>query len=637
MCNGSYGSARQYAPKRTRTGDMRLSGMVRLFLVMLFAAACTAVAQDVRFTASVDRNPVGVGEQLTLSLTLTSSGLGGGKNLQLPDMSRFRIMSGPNQSSSVEFISGAVSSSVTYSYVLQPKEIGKTTIGVATIEAGGKKYQTSAIVLTVEKTAQRPKQQQAPAVDASGNVGDNILLVAGVDRTHVLQGEQINLVFKLYTRVRVAGWPGIKNPTMIGFWSEDVEVPNNPEATTETLNGKEYSVFVVKRMAIFPTQSGNLEISPAEGMATVVVQAPRSNDPFDAFFRDPFGRDINVPLKTNALKIKVDPLPAGAPDDFKGAVGQFAMSTEVDKKTTRTNEPVDLKVKISGQGNIKLLESPAVELPSDFEQYTPKVFDSIERKGEKVFGSKTFEYLLIPRNPGLKVIKPVSFSYFDIAKHEYVRLRSPQIELNVEQGAASPVPLVAGAAREDVRLLSQDIRFIKTDPPSLQQRGKEPYASGLFVILVALPVVGLAGAVVFARQREEAMSDEAGYRNRRAVKVAQKGLKQAEYLLHEKSGAKGMPTANQRIRFYSEISRALWKYLGDKLNIPQANFSVEAAVAELKNRSVDPGLAHALRRLLESCDMARFAPTSLEIPAMQKAYDEAKRLIIDLERGLKPR
>ena len=610
-------------------------GLARV--VMILVVAQIAAAQEVRFAASVDRNPVGLGEQFTLSLTLTSSGLGGGKNLRLPDMSKFRIMSGPNQSSSVEFINGAVSSSVTYSYVLQPKEVGKMTIGAALIEAGGKTYQTSPIVLAVEKTAQRPRPQSAPAVDASGNVGDNILLTASVDRTHVIQGEQINLVFRLYTRLRVAGWPGIKNPTMVGFWSEDVDVPNNPEATTESMNGKEYSVFVVKRMAIFPTQSGNLEISPAEGMATVVVQAPRSNDPFDAFFRDPFGRDINVPLKTEALRIKVDPLPSGAPDDFKGAVGQFAMSTEVDKKTTRTNEPVDLKVKISGQGNIKLLESPAIELPADFEQYSPKVSDAIERKGEKVFGSKTFEYLLIPRYPGLKVIKPVTFSYYDIAKREYVRLRSPQIELNVEQGAASPVPIVAGAAREDVRMLSQDIRFIKTDPPGLQERGKEPYAGGLFVILMILPLAGLAGAVVLARQREAAVMDAVGYRNRRAVRVAQKGLKQAEYLLHEKSGRKETPTSNQRVRFYSEISRALWKYLGDKLNIAQANFSIEAAVAELKNRSVEPGLAHALRRLLESCDMARFAPTSLELPAMQKAYDEAKRLIIDLERELRSR
>ncbi len=609
-----------------------------VLLAALFLSLSIGRAQDVRFDASVDRNPVGVGEQFTLSFTLKSAGLGGGKNIRPPDLGKFRIMAGPSQSSSMEFINGAVSSSVVYSYVLQARELGKMTIGQATIEVGGKQVSSSPITIEVVKSAPKPKQQQAlQADDASGSIGDNLLLRAIVDKTHVMQGEQINLVFKLYTRVRVAGWPGIKNPTMVGFWSEDVEVPNNPEATTETLNGKQYSVFLVKRMAIFPTQNGTLEISPAEAVATVVVQAPRSNDPFDAFFRDPFGRNVNVPLKTEPLKIRVDPRPPGAPADFTGAVGQFAMSTEVDRKTTRTNEPVNLRVKISGQGNIKLLESPAVDLPADFEQYTPKVTDAIERKGEKVFGSKTFEYLLIPRYPGMKVIKPVTFSYFDLARREYVRLRSPQIELNVEQGAASPGPLITGTTREDVRLLSQDIRFIKIAPASFQPAGKYLLSSALFIVLLVLPLVGLAGAFVYVRQREAEMSDETLYRNRRAIKVAQKGLRVAEYLLHEKSGAKGMPSSNQRVRFYSEISRALWKYLGDKLNIPQASFSLEGAMSELHQRSVDPGLCHALRQLLESCDMARFAPMSLELPAMQRTYDEAKRLIIELERSLKTR
>jgi hypothetical protein len=617
---------------------MRCRALIHVagFVAAMLSLACDAAAQDATFRASVDRNPVGLGDQLTLSLVLTSSGMGGGKNLKLPPLDKFRIMAGPNQSSSVEFINGAVSSTVTYTYILQPKELGKCTIGPATIEAGGKTFTSEPVTVEVVKSAQRPKQQPQ-AEDASGTIGDNIILRAIVDKSHVIQGEQINLVYKLYTRIRVAGWPGIKSPTMLGFWSEDVEVPNNPEATTEVINGKQYNVFVVKRNALFATQAGALEIGAAEATATVVVQAPRSNDPFDAFFRDPFGRSVNVPLKTEPMKIRVDPLPVGAPSDFKGAVGQFAMSTEVDRKTTRTNEPVSLKVKVSGQGNIKLLESPMVDLPTDFEQYSPKVSESIERKGERVFGSKTFEYLLIPRYPGMKIIKPVTFSYFDLGKREYVKLRSPQIELNVEQGAASPSPLVSGLPREDVRLLSQDIRFIKVVQTPFHQKGDMLHAGGFFVVLMVLPLAGLGVAFVYARRRQAVMADEAGYRNRRAIKVAQKGLKGAEYLLHETSGPKGTPSVNQRVRFYSEVSHAMWKYLGDKLGIPQANFSVDGAMTELKNRSVESGLCHAVRRLLESCDMARFAPTSLELPAMQKTYDEAKRLIIELERVLKSR
>lgn len=602
---------------------------------IITCVATLAQAEDSSFQASVDKNPVGQGDQFTLSFTLSNAGMGGGKNFQVSDLRKFLIMSGPNQSSSMQFVNGAVSSSVSYSYILQPREMGKFTIGPASIEVGGKVYKTSPITVEVVKGTPRSRQQANAPEDMQVQLGENLFLRATVDRTHVVQGEQVNLVFKLYTRVSISNYAVQKNPGLTGFWGEDVESPKNIALATETVNGKQYRVGIIKRMALFPTQSGLLEISPMEVQTTVQVQSNRSLDPFDSFFRDPFGRSVNYAVKSEAVKIKVDPLPGGAPADFKGAVGQFAMSTLVDKKTTRTNEPISLKVTISGTGNVKLLESPAVDLPTDFEQYTPKVSDNISRSEGKISGSKTFEYLLIPRYPGLKVIKPVSFSYFDLAKHQYVKLHSPQLELNVEQGAAQSVPLAGGASREDVRLLSQDIRFIKVGEVTFSRLGETPYATGTFVFLVLLPLVGLAGAFVYARQRQAVIEDQVGYRNRRAIKVARKGLKQAEYLLKEKSGSKEVPSSKQRLRFYAEVSRALWKYLGDKLNIPQAEFSVDGAVSELADRTVNEELRRSLRTLLETCDMARFAPTSLEVAAMQRTYDEASRVIVEIERTLK--
>jgi hypothetical protein len=612
----------------------RWAGMCHGLCFALLLAS-PVMAQEPTFEASVDHNPVGLGEQFTLVFTLNNGGMGGGKNLQLPVLTNFHVMAGPNQSSSMQFINGAVTSSVTYSFILQPKGMGKFTIGSASIEAAGKIVKTSPLTLEVVKAAAKPKAAARVPDDVGTQIGDNLFLRATVDKTHVVQGEQINLVFKVYTRVSVVNYAVEKTPTFTGFWGEDVETPKNISLTSETVNGKQYRVGIIKRVALFPTQSGSLEISPMELQTTVQIQSSRSSDPFDSFFRDPFGRNVNYPVKSEPIKIKVDPLPPGAPDDFKGAVGQLAMSTSVDKKTTRTNEPINLKITISGTGNIKLLESPAVELPADFEQYTPKVSDAINRQAERISGSKTFEYLLIPRYPGLKVIKPVTFSYYDLAKKEYVRLRSPQIEMNVEQGAAPAVPMIAGGSREDVKLLSQDIRFIKVGSPSFSRKGENLYGSGLFVVLMLLPLAGLTGAFVYARRRQTAMLDQAAYRNRRAIHVAQKGLKQAEYLLKERAGSKGSPSSNQRLRFYSEVSRALWKYLGDKLNIPQAEFSVDGAAAELAGRLVEPGLLQSLRSLLESCDMARFAPSSLDVSSMQKTYDEAKRIIVELERTLK--
>jgi hypothetical protein len=591
-------------------------------------------AQAGRFEASVDRTTVGQGEQFTYILTLEGQFAGGGKNLQLPDLSKFHIMAGPSTSTSMQIINGSVSSSVNYTYVLQPKEMGTFTIGAASIEAGGATLKSSPVTIQVVKAAPRANRQQSNA-DPTAGLSEDLFLRAVVDRNHVMQGDQVNLVFKLYTRVSVVNYAVSKNPAMTGFWSEDVEQPKNISLSNETVNGKNFRVGILRRVALFATQSGTLEVGPMEVQTTVQLQNPRSNDPFESFFRDPFGRNVSYAATSEPVKIVVDPLPGGAPADFKGAIGQFAMSTNVDRKTTRTNEPVSLKVTVSGTGNIKLLEAPALELPTDFEQYTPKVAESINRSQGRISGSKTFEYLMIPRYPGLKVIKPVTMSYFDLKKREYVHLRSPQIELNVEQGAAGSAPVMSGVNREDVRLLSQDIRFIKMNVPAIVHPGDRLYTDPFFIVLALLPFAGLAGAYVYARQRQVVMADQAGYRNRRAMKVAQKGLREAEYLLKEKSARKGEPAQNQRLRFYAEVSRALWKYLGDKLTIPQAEFSVEGAVAVLRERGAAEELLTSLRTVLETCDMARFAPTSMELSAMQKTYDDARRVIVDVERTLR--
>jgi hypothetical protein len=340
---------------------------------------------------------------------------------------------------------------------------------------------------------------------------------------------------------------------------------------------------------------------------------------------------VNYVAKSAPVKITVDPLPSGAPADFKGAVGRFSMRSTADKTTTKTNEPISLKVIISGTGNVKLLESPEVELPKDFEQYSPKVSDKINRDQERISGTKTFEYLLIPRYPGRKVIKPVSFSYFDLAKREYVNLKSDQLELDVEQGPASAAPLAVGGSREDIRLLSQDIRFIKVAHHGFARPGEYLHTSAAFIVLLLLPLGGMAIAFLFARQRQVLMADEASVRYRRAAKIAQKGLKNAERLLKANAGA----GSQQRLAFYAEVSSALYKYLGSKLNIQPAEMSIEGALAELAKRSVDGERSASLKSLLELCEMARFAPTSLNVSAMQQTYDQAKQLITDLERTMK--
>ncbi|MEO8168101.1 MAG: BatD family protein, partial [bacterium] len=561
---------------------------VQSVLFVIAFIAVRGLAQDASFVATLDKNPVSVNDQFTLSFTLQNAGSGGGKNLKLPNLDNFRIMMGPSTTSNMQYINGVVSSSFTYSYVLQPKSVGKFTIGAASIEIGGKTYSSPALTIEVSKsTVQSNKQQQQQggvSGDVEAQLAENLLLRATIDKSRVVQGQQINLVYKLYTRVQIQNYNLTKSPTMTGFWSEDVEMAKQIQLATETYNGKQFQVGVIKRSALFPTQSGTLEIGPMEITTLVTVRDKRTWDPFDVFNGNPFGRQIEYVVKSEPIRIKVDPLPPGAPASFKGAVGKFSISAKVDKQNAKTNEPISYKVVIAGTGNIKVLESPSIEVPTDFEQYTPKVADNINRRDVRISGSKTFEYILVPRYPGKKIIKPVEFSYFDLGKNEYVTLKSPQLEINVEQGPAGATPFVSSSPREDVQMLSQDIRFIKVDRPAFVKRGEYLYTSGAFIALLLLPLAGLGGTLVYTRKRQAVMSDMVGYRNRRAIKVARKGLKNAEVLLKEVSG--GNDNAERKIAFYSEVARAMWKYLGDKLNIQQADISIELAVNELSVRSV---------------------------------------------------
>lgn len=605
-------------------------------ILLICVTLATASSQEPVFEATVDRNPVSVDDRFTLSFVLSNAGMRGGQNLKLPNLDRFHILSGPSTSSSVQIVNGAMSSTMTYSYVLQPKDPGKFTIGAATIEAGGKTLSTAPVTIEVVKGSGRPQaqqQQQGVAPDLSAQLSENLFLRASVDRSRVMQGEQINLVYKIYMRVPVQNYNITKSPGMTGFWSEEIETPKQVQITNETVNGVPFRVGILRRMALFPTQSGTLEIGPMEITTLVTVRDRRSMDPFDAFFSDPFGRQVEYVVKSEPIRIKVDPLPDGAPPSFKGAVGKFTITAKIDKDETKTNEPLSFKVTISGTGNIKVLESPAAEFPADFEQYPPKVTDNISRRESRISGSKTFEYVLIPRYPGAKVIRPVEFSYFDIAKNGYVTLRSPEMAVKVEQGAAGSAPFVS-SSRTDVQLLSQDIRFIKVAKPGFRQHGEFLYNSGLFAALAALPLVALAATFLFARQRQENLRDSVGYRNRRALKVARQGLKNADEMLKRlNSGVESGPDA--KVRFYSEVARAMWKYLGDKLNIQQADQSIEAVVNAFAQRSVNGEVAGSLRTLLEECEMARFAPTSLTAEGMKQTYDNASKIIVDLERTLR--
>jgi hypothetical protein len=599
-----------------------------LALTICLCVMPRAFASDVSFTASADKTTIALGEQFNLQFTL--SGASSGKNFQLPDLSKFLTLSGPNQSTSMQIINGSVSSSVAYSYVLQARETGKFTIGSATIEAGGKQYSTQPLTITVVKGTAQQKQSAVQSPDNSVHIGDNLFLRAEVDRTHVYQGEQITVTFKVFTRVRITNYTINKLPNMIGFWSEDIAIPQQVNLVNETYKGKQYQVGVLKKTALFPTQPGTLEINPLEIVCQVQVQQRRSNGKewFDQFFNDPFFNTVqtsNVTITSEPIKITVLPLPKNdAPHNFRGAVGKFSMDVALNKKDVKTNEPLSLKATISGTGNIKILEAPGIEVPNDFEKYDPKITDNIDRTGPVIRGSKTFEWLLVPRYPGEKHIPPLEFSYFDPSQRKYVSLHSGPIDINVEKGSAEPEQFAGTISKEDVKLLNEDIRFIKTEPMAFYRRGEESLSTATVAVMTVLPLLAFFGVVAFRQKSLRDSSDLVSFRARKAMKVATKRLQQAKTLL----------TANNAEEFYAETSRALWQYVADKLSIDRAELSIDTVTQQLSEKNISAELVGRIKECLELCEFARFAPASASEEEKKKMYDIASEVIVATEKEL---
>ena len=599
-----------------------------IFLIIgLFLPAMSAQS----FTASVDNTTVGLNDRFQVTFTFEGTDVNNLSGFNAPDFAGFMVLSGPNQSTSMQIINGSVSASLSYSFYLQPKNLGRYTIGSASIKYKGTPYKTDPIAIQVEKGSSNSGTQQNSNQNSSGisndEIAQNVFVRATADKQKVLMGEQVTVTYKLYTRLSIASQMSIsKLPQYPGFWAEELETPGNISFTTENYQGKRYRVGVLKKVALFPTQTGELNVTPFELDVPVQVQKKRkSNNVFDDFFNDPFfgiGQTVDFTAKSNSLKIKVQPLPsANVPESFNGAVGDFSMDSQIDKRSTKTNEPVTMKLTISGTGNISLLEMPKINLPAGFEQSEPKVNEQVNRTG-RISGKKTAEYLIVPRDAGKKEIPPVKFSYFDINKKSYVTLSAPAYSLNVEQGTSVNSQEYAG--KEDVKMLGEDIRYIKTDSESLHRTGGFILNRFGFWAAVGFPFILGLGLVVWRRREDKLAGSVQLMRYQRAQKVARMRLKKAKSLMD----------SGDHNAFYSEISLALFGYLEDKFHIPKSELSVDRASAELSKRGLSSELIAEFERVANKCEFIRFAPKESETAAVAEMYDELSHIITEIEKSL---
>jgi BatD DUF11 like domain len=589
--------------------------------------ASLAFAQEAVLTASTSRTQVGVGEQFQISYSIN----GNGGNFRSPEMRDFAILSGPNQSSSMSFVNGNMSQSLSFSYILAAQKEGKFTIGPASIVVNGKTISSKSLTIEVVKNPAGSQNQNGQGRSQEQAAGDNsdLFIRASVDKSKVYVGEQLLVSFKIYTKVSIVQNALTKAPVFNGFWSEDIITPNQ-QATLrpEVLDGVQYQVAEIKKTILMPQRAGTLEITElVMDFVKRVQQRTRSNSFFDQFFGGGY-QDVRATAKSKPIKIEVIPLPtAGKPADFNGAVGDFGMESRLSNtnKTLKTNDATNLYVTLTGKGNLKLIDPFKLKLPPEIESYDAKINDKISTSNSGVSGSRTFDYLLIPRHSGSYKIPPVTFSYFDVSKKDYVTLSTPEFSLEVEKGSANETESGTAVitAKEDVKILGNDIRYIKTKT-NLKKTDTQFFGSKLFYFLLLLPLLLFILFSLGLNKYRESLKDTVGMKSKRATKIAKKRMEIANQHL----------VSNNYDAFYNELFKSINGYLGDKLNIAPADLSKERITETLQKRGANEQAINFLIATLNKSEFARFAPIKSSA-AMQTDYNDTIATISKIEEELK--
>ena len=387
--------------------------------------------------------------------------------------------------------------------------------------------------------------------------------------------------------------------------------------------GRNYNTTVWSQYILFPQQTGKLEI-PSITFDGVIAQQTFSEDPFDAFFNGGGYVEVKKKIVTPKLTINVEPLPA-KPANFSGGVGDFKISSSINATEVKTNDAVTIKLTLSGVGNMKLINTPEVKFPQDFEIYDPKVTDNYDLTNNGLSGTKTFEYLAIPRHAGNFTIPPIEFTYFDLKSNSYKTLKTQAYNLKVEKGQGNADQVISDFTnKESVKVLGKDIRFIKLGDTTLYPKGKFFFGTVGYYLWYIIPLLLFVVFVILYRNRAKENANVAKMKTKKANKVATKRMKLAGKLLAE----------NKKNEFYDEVLKALWGYISDKLSIPVSQLSKDNIEAELAKYGVSEELVKEFIAALNECEFARYAPGN-ESEAMDKVYSASVEIISKMENNIK--
>ena len=605
-----------------------------LLILLIFSNVCVTLAQGVEFKASAPAQVImGRPFQLTYSVNQRA------KDLRAPEFTDFEYVAGPytSQSSSTSFVNGKRTSSfqLTYTYTLLAAKEGTFTISPATIKVDGEQYTSNGVriaVLPADEPAHTNTNSQSHSAGSttsqqseSQNISsENIFMRTLVSKTKVHEQEAILLTYKLYfAGVDVAQLTNnTRLPEFKGFLKQELEM-SEIQTELEHYNGRNYQTATLYRTLLFPQRSGDIVIDPAQFEALLRVQnRAQVRSIFDDFFNS--YTTVTKALHSPGVTINVSALPAGKPAGFSGGVGHFNISSSISSTELQANEAVTLTVTIQGAGNMKLLKTPAVDWPEGFEVYDPKVTNNFNVTTSGVSGTKTIEYLAIPRAGGVYTIPAIQFAYYDTQADTYRSLATPEYTLNIARSAneeASAAVVNTYVQKENIQQLGSDIRYIYTGELKASSSNRTGISFGtlIFWLSYAIPLSLAALMFIIFRKRIKENADVTRMRYKKANKVAQRRLKVAEQLLQQ----------NQKEAFFEEIERAAWTYLSDRLSIPTAHLNKENIAQILANKAVPNATIQQVLHVLSTAEFARYAPTLDS--AMHELYADTIKIINQLE------
>lgn len=600
-----------------------------LLYYLLLLISYSVSGQDIYVKAEYP-SVVTAGEQFTVAFSVNA----GGGEFSAPAFKGFYKIMGPetSYSSSTQIINRKISNQTSYSYVyyLQAVNDGKFSLGPATFTLKGKTYSSDSLRIEVVNGGSQ-KQNAAPAgagatEDQTDNSnietgGKDLFINLSVNRRDIYMGEPIVATVKIYSRVNIAGINEIKYPSFNSFLRSDIETPPLTSLRQENVNGTVYGSGIVQQFLLYPQVTGDIVIDPVQISVLIQKKVRGQSDPF---FGDFFSSYQTVPkeVASRPVTIKVKPLPGTKPDDYSGVVGKLDLKASLSKQDVNVNDAVNLRIVVSGNGNLKIASAPVLKLSPDIEVFDPKITDELRNGINGTTGQKTFDYLLIPRHYGDFTIPPISYSYFNINTGRYEKITTDEFHFKARKtnDQNSGATVYGGVSKEDVKYLGKDIRFIKSDPGLLERSGNLIVSKQAFFSAYVLAILVFLLVLFLRREHIRRNSDLSQVRNRKAGKVAIKRLHNASVCLKN----------DELDQFYDEILKALWGYLSDKLNIPFSDLTRNNAISALQSYGIEEDKITGLSKILDACEYAMFAPSSSGSEA-ESIYEGASQFIKSVE------